>query len=579
MQQRKSREKFLKFFSLIKYNKKHYFVYFIQAFIRGFHPLIHVIFIERIVFYISNSNIELLQKTLMYYLFVLIFYEFLWFMTRKFWWVVTIPEWIKNIYDIYLKQYIKMNNNSVEKIWVWKIISILENWRLRWTEWLADSVERWISLFILLLYVFFITFSHWFFYTLWFFILLIFSVSILIVVNNYQFKFRSQRSEIRNNMLKLITKVLMSKNEILQTNRINSEIKKIWKHCDEMSYLNIKMSNWRTIQNRAIPFVVSISLFLFIYIFWAKIISGDILISEFVAIISVFLVINSSLFNFIVFYVNLTKDFIDIEKLWDFFDENKPLEWYDTWENFVYKKWEIHLKNISYWYEENKLVFNDFSLDVNWWKITAFVWNSWSWKTTLVKLISWYIKVNSGNIIIDWQDLWDVSLKSFYKNIWYLSQEPSVFDWTILENLTYSVDFEVSNEELDKVIKLSQCEFIYDLKDWVKTQIWEKWIRLSWWQRQRLAIAKIMLKNPKIIILDEPTSALDSFSEEKITKALNNLFLNKTVIVIAHRLQTVKHADEIIVLENWEIKERWNHKELLSKKWVYKKMLDLQSLF
>jgi len=579
MQQRSAIEKLSKFFSLIKYNKFDYFLYFIQAVIRWFHPLIHVIFIERIVFSISVANNELLQKTLMYYLLVLVFYEFLWFITRKFWWVVTIPEWIKSIYDIYLKQYIKMNNNSVEKIWVWKIISILENGRFRWTEWLADSVEKWISLFILLTYVFFVTFSHWIFYTFWFFILLIFSVSILVLVNNYQFRFRSQRSDIRNNMLKLITKVLMSKNEILQTGKINSEIKKVWKHCDDMSYLNVKMSNWRIIQNRAIPFAVSISLFFFIYVFWTKVISGDMLISEFVAIVSVFLVINSSLFNFIVFYVNLTKDFIDIEKLWDFFEENKPLEWYESWNEFKYKNWDIELKNITYSYEEWKNVFEKFNLKIIWWKITAFVWNSWSGKTTLVKLISGYIKTNSWEVIIDWQKLSKVSLKSFYKNIWYLSQEPSVFDWTILENLTYAIDYEVENEELDKVIKMSQCEFIYELKDWVNTQIWEKWIRLSWWQRQRLAIAKIMLKNPKIIILDEPTSALDSFSEEKITKALNNLFLNKTVIVIAHRLQTVKHADEIIVLENWEIKERWNHRELISKKWVYKKMLDLQSWF
>ncbi len=87
---------------------------------------------------------------------------------------------------------------------------------------------------------------------------------------------------------------------------------------------------------------------------------------------------------------------------------------------------------------------------------------------------------------------------------------------------------------------MSKCEFIYDLPNGIDTEIWERGVKLSWWQRQRLAIAKIMIKNPKIIILDEPTSALDSFSEDKITKAMNNLFKWRTVIVIAHRLQTVK---------------------------------------
>ena len=87
------------------------------------------------------------------------------------------------------------------------------------------------------------------------------------------------------------------------------------------------------------------------------------------------------------------------------------------------------------------------------------------------------------------------------------------------------------------------------------------------------------MKNPEIIILDEPTSALDSFSEEQITKALNNLFAWRTVIIIAHRLQTVKHADKILVLKDWEVAEEWNHDELISQEWIYKKMLDLQSGF
>ena len=121
--------------------------------------------------------------------------------------------------------------------------------------------------------------------------------------------------------------------------------------------------------------------------------------------------------------------------------------------------------------------------------------------------------------------------------------------------------------------------FVYDFPNGLETEIWEKWIRLSWGQRQRLAIAKIFLKNPKIIILDEPTSALDSFSEEQITIAMHNLFKWRTVIIIAHRLQTVKSADDIILIEDGKVKERWTHASLVRKKWIYKKMLDLQSWF
>lgn len=112
----------------------------------------------------------------------------------------------------------------------------------------------------------------------------------------------------------------------------------------------------------------------------------------------------------------------------------------------------------------------------------------------------------------------------YYSHIGYLTQEPSVFDGTIFENLVYGARSEVSEEILKKAIELAQCDFIYEFSEGLYTEIGEKGIRLSGGQRQRLAIAKIFIKNPEIIILDEPTSALDSFSEEKISIAFHNLF-------------------------------------------------------
>ncbi|MDD3793744.1 MAG: ABC transporter ATP-binding protein [Candidatus Gracilibacteria bacterium] len=579
MQKLSSIQKIVKFFSLIKYNKKDYALFFFQSIIRGFHPLIHVIFIEKIVFAISNSNPVLLEKTMYYYIGVIFSYELLWFLTRKIGWVITIPQADKNIYDIYLNKFVQMNNNEVEKIGIGKIIAILENGRLRWSESLTNSIEKGFSLFILLSYVFYVTFSHGFHFTIGFLLLLFLSVSILVVVNNYQFKYRNRRSEIRNNRLRLITKILMSKNEILQTGRIDSEIEKIETYSNEMSKINIDMSNGRTIQNRIIPFFISISLFAFISVFGKSVISGEMSISQFVGITSIFLVINSAIFNFIVFYIDLTKEFIDIEKLWDFFENTPILEGYDIGKNFKYKSGNIEIKNLTYGYFEGKNVFENFDLNIEGGKITALVGNSGSGKTTLVKLISGYIKANSGDIIIDGQKLSEISLKSYYNDIGYLTQEPSVFDGTILENLTYAINRKLKKGELEEVIKQANCEFIYDLQDGIETEIGEKGVRLSGGQKQRLAIAKIMLKNPKIIILDEPTSALDSFSEEQITKAMNNLFVGRTVIVIAHRLQTVKHADRIIVLENSKIVEEGNHKDLVKKGGIYAKMLELQSGF
>ena len=167
----------------------------------------------------------------------------------------------------------------------------------------------------------------------------------------------------------------------------------------------------------------------------------------------------------------------------------------------------------------------------------------------------------------------------YFSHIGYLTQEPSVFDGTIYENLVYALKEKPEESELSKVITLAKCEFIYDFPDGLQTEIGEKGIRLSGGQRQRLAIAKIMLKNPDIILLDEPTSALDSFNEEEISQALNHLFRGKTVIIIAHRLQTVKNADKILLFEFGKVVESGTHGELIKLNGKYKKMLDLQSGF
>ena len=125
--------------------------------------------------------------------------------------------------------------------------------------------------------------------------------------------------------------------------------------------------------------------------------------------------------------------------------------------------------------------------------------------------------------------------------------------------------------------KAQIADMVRNLERWLDTEVGEKWVKLSWWEKQRLAIARIFLKDPKIIILDEPTSALDSISEHKITKALDDLMEWRTSIVIAHRLQTVMHADKIIVLEDGKIESEWKHSQLLQTSKTYKTLVDLQN--
>lgn len=303
-------------------------------------------------------------------------------------------------------------------------------------------------------------------------------------------------------------------------------------------------------------------------------------------------------------FTTFAKEVPLLQRLRDVFDTAPTMQGYTQWKEFSYKKGDIDLVDVSFSYDEKK-VFDRFSLSLQGGKKTAFVGISGSGKTTLLKLLAGYIKPDEGKIMVDGQPLANpqplyqgihvlpdkggarraeglhttISLQSYYHHIWYLTQDPSVFDGTIRENLIYALNGKPSEEQVKLAIAHAQCSFVYDFPDWVQTYIGERWVRLSGGQKQRLAIAKLFLKNPSIILLDEPTSALDSFSEEEVRKAFDALFIHRTVVIVAHRLQTVKTADDIVVIDAGKIKERWTHQELLRKGGYYKKMLDLQSGF
>ncbi len=371
----------------------------------------------------------------------------------------------------------------------------------------------------------------------------------------------------------------MNKQEIFQSEKISNEIKNLDNYSNKQIYYNKKMADYLVLLFE-LPIVVLITSIIFLlYFLWNAYLQGEIEISAIVWVTSALVLMSWAIDIWIEFFKDFTKEFVDIEKLWDFFDKAPTISGYNRWKTFEYKTWNIRLENIDYSYIQWKNILENFSLEIEWGSITAFVWPSGWWKSTIAKLIWWYIQTDSGEIVVDSQKLSEVSLKSYYKNIWYLTQDPSVFDGTVLENLTYASDKNISKEKIKEAIEMAKCEFIYELPDGLETEIWERGIRLSGWQRQRLAIAKIILKNPKIIILDEPTSALDSFSEEQITIALNNLFKERTVIVIAHRLQTVKHADKIFLIEDWQVLEEGTHESLQAKNGLYTKMLELQSGF
>ena len=230
----------------------------------------------------------------------------------------------------------------------------------------------------------------------------------------------------------------------------------------------------------------------------------------------------------------------------------------------------IEFKNVSFSYN-NKNVINNISFRINKNSSIALVGESGSGKSTIIKLIMGLIKYNEGNILIDDKELSELNLNTFYDNVTYISQEAPIFDGTLRENLIF--DKKISDEKIIKVLDLVCLDKFYEkLDDGLDTELGEKGIRISGGERQRVALARLFFDDSKIIILDEATSAMDNITEKLVMKNIVKQLNNKTLIVIAHRLETIKDVDKIYVLSDGIIQEEGNYNELLDKNGYFKNL-------
>ena len=241
------------------------------------------------------------------------------------------------------------------------------------------------------------------------------------------------------------------------------------------------------------------------------------------------------------------------------------------------KNSKINFENVFFKYEENeKNVLNNISLEFEGGKMTALVGHSGSGKSTILNLIPRFYQAQDGNIKIDNQSIYDVTINSLRKNISLVSQETTLFDDTIKNNIKYANEH-ASDEEVLEVAKLSNSdEFIEKLPNKFETLIGENGVRLSGGEKQRISIARAMIKKSSIILLDEATSSLDSETEAKIQEALNILTKNKTTIVIAHRLSTILNSNNIYLIDSGKVIDNGKHEDLIIKSKIYKNFYEKQ---
>jgi ATP-binding cassette, subfamily B, bacterial MsbA len=242
----------------------------------------------------------------------------------------------------------------------------------------------------------------------------------------------------------------------------------------------------------------------------------------------------------------------------------------------------IRFENVCFSYDNNggeaREILTGINLEVNAGEVLAVVGSSGAGKSTLVHLIPRFFDVTAGTLRVDGRDVREVTLASLRGQIGVVTQETVLFNDTLRNNIAYGRPG-ISQKDVEAAARAALAhDFISELPDGYNTVIGERGVRLSGGERQRIAIARALLKNAPILILDEATSALDSESEALVQTALHNLMTGRTVVVIAHRLSTVRRANRIVVIENGTITDIGPHEELMKRAGTYRRLYELQFL-
>lgn len=308
----------------------------------------------------------------------------------------------------------------------------------------------------------------------------------------------------------------------------------------------------------------------------SQVIDGTITIGDFV-LINAFVMQLFIPLNFLGYvYRELKGALANIERMFELLNKEPEISDPVNAKALVVKEGEIEFDKVCFNYHDREPILKSFSLKVLPKQKVAVVGSSGAGKSTLVKLLFRFYDVTSGNIKIDGQDIRTVSQKSLRDAIGIVPQDTVLFNTSILENVRYG-RIEATDEEVAAAIRMAHLEhFVNGLPEGIHTLVGERGLKLSGGEKQRVAIARTILKHPPILVFDEATSSLDSESEKNILDAIKEISYGQTNLVIAHRLSTIIDADVILVMDNGKIIEHGNHRELLAQRGTYRKLWDIQ---
>lgn len=275
----------------------------------------------------------------------------------------------------------------------------------------------------------------------------------------------------------------------------------------------------------------------------------------------------------------LTQSFASMDRVFELMDEEYDIIDKKGASTLGISSGEVTFSNVSFQYEKaGQMILEDVDFRVNAGETVAFVGMSGGGKSTIISLIPRFYDVTSGQVLIDGKDVRDITIESLRKQIGIVLQDNILFSDSVKSNILMGKPDATDEEVMEAAKAANAHDFIMELPGGYDTKVGERGVKLSGGQKQRVAIARVFLKNPPILVLDEATSALDLESESLIQDSLERLASNRTTIIVAHRLSTITHADNIFVIENGKVMEHGSHSQLMKQRNIYHNLFQIQQL-
>ena len=391
-------------------------------------------------------------------------------------------------------------------------------------------------------------------------------------------KAASENLDAFGNFTKFLSEILKGTSIIQIYQREKDELKKFSEIIDDKLKKEKKVEQTR---HRAGPVMETINAFAiaFVILFAGyRSIQGEMEIGQFVSFLSALMLAYQPVKALAGINLTIQEGLTAAKRIYTLIDQKNEVIQDESLQHLKISKGEIKFSNVNFIYLDGTKALKNLSLNIDGKTSAALVGLSGGGKSTILNLIPRFYNLTDGEILIDGQNINEVQLNSLRKNISLVSQDIVLFDDTVKANIGYGNIMATDEEIMQAAKKAAAHEFISNLSEGYEAVIGESGVKLSGGQKQRLSIARAILKNSSIILLDEATSALDTESETQVQNAIQNLIKDKTTLIIAHRLATIKNVNKIFVIDQGKVAEVGTHAELINNSIIYKKLYDQQDL-